>query len=470
MMRAFFSLYALAVASTAFSQNQTDTVSPIYPSYSLPFEVVIETEDFSLPNGLHSYVAGVYDDQWLLLAGRTNGLHGFNDGNDNFPPQEQNTVVYVVDIKNKTVSSKSLSDPTSGLTQEKIDSLSVTSPQFYQWENNLFMCGGYGVDTSSGEFSTKTSFTVIDIPGLIRWVKDTTSTETAIQYIRQISDPFFQVTGGSMYRVDKERSLLIFGQNFQGYYVPESNGQYTEQVRVFKIEYEDTDLKVKLYEPEEPNPNFRRRDLNVVPVIDGYPFKDNFKFVALSGVFTEDGGAWTVPVEISLHGKATMADPDDPHTFKQGMNNYTSATVEIFDERHGDMYIVLFGGISFGYFDNGVFTTDSELPFINQVTTIQIDKHGKFKQFIMNGQYPEILSTGSNPGNPLLFGAGANFFPSDEVSSYKNTVLKMHKIGKKPVLVGYIVGGIQSTLPNTNTTSDSAASPYIFKVTLVPND
>ena len=33
-------------------------------------------------------------------------------------------------------------------------------------------------------------------------------------------------------------------------------------------------------------------------------------------------------------------------------------------------------------------------------------------------------------------------------------------------MIGYIVGGIMSTLPNTNVRSDTAASPYIFKVTL----
>ena len=47
-------------------------------------------------------------------------------------------------------------------------------------------------------------------------------------------------------------------------------------------------------------------------------------------------------------------------------------------------------------------------------------------------------------------------------------MLNYDELGRAPVAVGYIVGGIQSTLPNTNTTSDSAASPYVFTVTLVP--
>jgi len=53
------------------------------------------------------------------------------------------------------------------------------------------------------------------------------------------------------------------------------------------------------------------------------------------------------------------------------------------------------GGISFGYFDNGVFQTDGELPFINQVTTIRIDPQGRFTQYLMDAEYPVILSTGA---------------------------------------------------------------------------
>ncbi len=51
---------------------------------------------------------------------------------------------------------------------------------------------------------------------------------------------------------------------------------------------------------------------------------------------------------------------------------------------------------------------------------------------------------------------------------YPNGVLKYDRLGTNPVVVGYIVGGIESTLPNTNAESDSGASPYIFTVTLVP--
>jgi hypothetical protein len=66
--------------SPALAQNQTPTVSPILSGSDLPFRVSIERADFSLPVGLQSYVSAIYQGKWLLLAGRTNGMHDFNDG------------------------------------------------------------------------------------------------------------------------------------------------------------------------------------------------------------------------------------------------------------------------------------------------------------------------------------------------------------------------------------------------------
>src|SRR5258707_1143211 len=83
----------------------------------------------------------------------------------------------------------------------------------------------------------------------------------------------------------------------------------------------------------------------------------------------------------------------------------------------------------------GIFETDSEVPFINQVTTIQMDKNGNFTQYLMSGEYPVIPSTGSNPGNPLLFGAGAYFMPNN-ITQYANGVISLDAI-RQPTVIGY---------------------------------
>ena len=213
-----------------------------------------------------------------------------------------------------------------------------------------------------------------------------------------------------MVEASRHHALLVFGQNFSNDNVF-ADGTYSEQIRRFRIIDNGTNLSVVAQKslPETPDPNYRRRDLNVVPIIE----RGRQSFVAFSGVFTTNNGVWTVPVEISRKGITTMANPTNADTFAQGMNNYTCPTLELFSRKAGNSYTVLMGGISFGFFSSGVFLTDPELPFINQVTTIKRDRDGVFSQYLMNAEYPVILSTGSNPGNQLLFGASATFIPVD---------------------------------------------------------
>ena len=127
-----------------------------------------------------------------------------------------------------------------------------------------------------------------------------------------------------------------------------------------------------------------------------------------------------------------MANPTNATTFMQGMNNFNCPTLELYSQKERNSYTVLMGGISFGFFASGVFQTDAELPFINQVTTIKRDRNGVFSQYLMNAEYPVIPSTGSNPGNQLLFGASATLIPADGLPTYKNGVLKLRCAGTQP--------------------------------------
>lgn len=466
-MKRIFLITLLSVG-TLYSDNQTDILTPVLVNKPLPFTITIASAGFTLPEGIQSAAMAQLGDEFLLIAGRTNGLHDFNNDDNNFPPNKQNTTIFVINPYTKTIKTRSLHDPLSGLTQQQIDSLSVTAPQFYQRGNTLYITGGYGVDTATGNFSTKDTLTAINVLGLIFWVKHPQSTLLASQYIRQISHPTFQVTGGYMFQVNNNPTLLVFGQNFNGFYLPGSNGNYTEQVRRFHIIDDNKSLKVDIKTPTVPDPNYRRRDLNIVPIIKVAPDKTKTPaFVALSGVFTPTGGMWTTPVDIAVDGTTSMANPSLATTFKQGMNNYICPHVELLSKT-GSMYIVLFGGITFEYFQNGQLVTDAELPFTNQVTVIERNTSGHYKQYLVPTQYPLMISKASNPGNQLLFGASGRFIPARGVPTYDNGVLNLEKI-KKPLVIGHIVGGIQSTVPNTSTSSDSAASPYIFKVILSPH-
>lgn len=462
--------FCLVWTATVFGDNQTPTVDePAYPGKNFPFKIGIELTDFELPHGLQSYVVGLYDGKWLLLAGRTNGLHAFADNDDNFPPQKQNKNVYVVDPMLGTVHTRSLESDHAGLKDWQVDLLSVTSPQFLQIDDKLYITGGYGVDSATGEFSTKPYLTAIDMPGLIDWVLHENSHDKASKHIRHLFNPIFQVTGGSMKQIGNHPILLIVGQNFKGFYTSDSNGEYTQQIRRFDIIDDGCKLDVKIHpsKPSGQDPNLRRRDLNVVRILRNIKGRLVEEIDILSGVFTDTGGIWTVPVRVDGNGNYFMPDPENSKTFKQGMNNYASATFGLYSTKKDDMYIVLLGGISFGFFQNGKFQTDAEIPFINQVTTINIDKKNKYKQFIMDAEYPTILATRANPGNPLLFGAGAQFIVSDNVALLTHNIIDFEALesaGTNHIPIGYIVGGIASSVPNTTSRFDTKASPYIFRV------
>lgn len=453
----------LATATSARGDNQTPTVFTPQSEEGLPFTISIEAAPFNLPSGIHSGVSATWDGKWLLFSGRTNGMHGF--GANPFPPSFQNITAYVVDFASQTVYSRDLNDTGSGLSQAQIDTLSVTSPQYSQNGKTLYITGGYGYDTESSTFGTKPVLTAVNVPEFMAWVMESPSAKPAAASIRQTTNSWVQVTGGYMSILDNHLSgLLIFGQNFTGVYTPSSNGDYTKQARRFQIIDNGTDLYVFQRDSEDPQDPYRRRDLNILPMMK----QTQQAFVALSGVFTTSDGIWTVPVEIDRNGSTYMPDPDDTETFKQGMNNYASATTTLYSPSTDSNYFLLLGGITFGYFDESTFETSTNFPFTNQVTTVKRDGDGSYNQFIMDEQYPVIESQGSNPGNELLFGAGAFFIKAQNLPLYPNNVINLDAI-TTPTVIGYVVGGIMSTVPNTSASTDSTASPYIFPVTLIPN-
>ncbi len=515
----YFQFVWLLLWSACFAEcppclNQTSYLTMPLPEDSLPYRVSIEQADFMLPAGIHSFAFAVYKGEWLFIAGRTNGLHDVDNTDPTinpFPPSQQNTLVFVVNPETKKIIYRSLYDPTSELSQGQIDLLSASNTLFYYAEskNTLYVVGGYGLDTATNTMGTKPALTAIDVPDLIKWVKNPSKSKSAARCVRTIFHPIFQVAGGVMLQSNEhEPFLLAFGQNFNGLYTTSTNGSYTQQVRPLQIFDDGRSLYVQLYKQPEPLSEFRRRDLNVVPIVKKNGTSLTMSFSALSGVFTtvdlsDTPGAWTVPINIDPDGSAFMLNPNDPNTLAQAMNNYSCANMGLYSIKKNKMYTLLFGGISASQFSDGsncnadpnpqcnsctawvpakgnVFQECCNLPFTNDVTTIEIDKHGIYRQYLMSGTFPII---NSNPpvcpgfiptacgGGPLqtiyFFGANSVFIPNDGLPMFPNGVIALDKLSK-PVFVGYIVGGIASTITDTNCTTDSQASPYVFKVTISP--
>lgn len=286
------------------------------------YQITLQSYTWSDPAnplpGLQSFASAVSDDEWVMIAGRTNGMHDFtNSGEANFPPNRQNVDVYVVNPVTKQTWRRSLADGTS-LSLDQLSRLSATNTQSFQRGDGFFVAGGYGAIltsasyssitgsttvVSSGSFVTHNSLTAIHLPELVDWVKSGTAAvpanlpATAVTQVSGSND-FFAVTGGKTLRTGNDQVHLVFGQNFQGPYTGASNGIYTSQVRSFTVDYTPGSgggSSTLSYTPITASPEpgddtlFRHRDLNVVPSIrrdPADPAAVQEGMIAYAGVFT----------------------------------------------------------------------------------------------------------------------------------------------------------------------------------------
>jgi hypothetical protein len=463
-------LSGLFVGSAA-AQHQTAVLDPPVTGGTLPYEITlreISLAPATVPT-LHSAVAAVWQDQWVLLAGSTNGLHGMT-GNNAFDPQYQNREVWVIDPVTRQSWHKSLVETSSasGLSADAVDSLSSVNTEFYQQGETLLVVGGYGYKRSVANHKTFDTLTFIDLPGLVAWVKEPAALEAsrAVDHIQQIRDSYFQVTGGSLERLGGEYQLVM-GQNYDGRYRPFFNGVYTRQVRRFHVVKESSGWTVppasKLATP--PVDAYRRRDLNVATIVQAGVLPGSYedRAVVYSGVFTPEGGVWTVPVLIAPGGVVTMDDPVAPDTLRQGFQIYHCAKVGLFHRATREMHVVTFGGITVLERNSttGLFTQDDNAPFTNQCGVVVRREDGKFQQYFLPTRFPLIQSP---DGKELRFGTNAEFFPAPGMPHMNSKVLDLTLIRSETV-IGHIFGGIVADAGNGGNT---APSGRVFEVVLRP--
>ena len=464
----------MTLLSAARADNQTPDYTQPVTNFPLPYSLSLAVNNFGatpLPT-LNAFASGQAQGDWVLLGGTSNGLHGFSAGLSAFPPASENQNVWVVDPVTKQSWSRSLVG--SGLSQSLIDALTSSSQESMQVGNTLYVVGGYGLNSATGTQQTFSNLTAIDLNSLIAWVQGSSSAPAATGIFRTVTDPSLQVTGGTLANVNGT-AMLVFGQNFDGNFNPSANGNYTNQVRSFNIVNTAASLSITNLSASPADASlYRRSDANVVGTL-----QRNFTtgalsegLVALGGAFTTTGGIWTIPVTIGADGIPHSVDPNAASTLKQAVNVFSDAHFGSFSQVTGANYISLFGGLSYATYDPNtkIYSTDAEIPFSNSITTVTIDKNGKFTQSMMAAQFPVILSTGSNPGNTLLFGTDAQFFAAPGIPQYDDGVIDLDGVMANAtsdnVTLGYIFGGIASTLPNTNTSTDSAASNTVFAVTV----
>jgi len=500
-----------------------DAVERSHDPGVLPFDLRLEEVTIPDAPGLHSYAAAVVEEgphkgSWLLLGGRTNGLHNLTG--HSFPTQERNTNVWVVDPGDGGEGSRVCSAPLQGLLQNLYDALAATNHQSTQVGDVLWIDGGYGWSENLQDNGTFGYLIAVDVPGLVAAVL-----ESCGEPLPDVADFFsygslgddcllfgpktsggdcsLTVTGGGMERVGDDL-FLAFGQRFGGRYNDFLNQQqiYACQVVSFAPpepswggSFEIGEVTVVARGGEEcppgglvPNDDpFHRRDLNVVPGIyldDGGEAAE--ALFTYGGVFRLEFFAFHEPLYVTAAG-ATV-----DHGFEQRIGQYETAQVALFDRRSGTQHTVLLGGISQSYCtedQSGVATpqcTKSKkilgLAGFVEDGTILSCQGGKADSgdFTCSGTEQILLYRPFLTDNPDLptgmLGTNASFFRDPDVAAHSNDVIELEALpAGEYTTVGWIFGGIEVSgkVPgqpflHDKTRSETIAGSRAFAVRIRP--
>ncbi len=395
--------------------------------------------------GLQSYAWAKSGSKVLLVGGRTDGLHR-RQPFAAFNKKYNNTDFVVIDLQSEKVWKKSV----NGLPAKLAEQLQSSNMEFFQEQNSLFIIGGYGYSETARDHITHPYLVSIKVTELINAITDG---KEITPYIIQTKDDRMAVTGG---RLNKLGNLfyLVGGQRFDGRYNPHGpdhgpgfSQQYTNQIRKFSVTEKNGELAIENYFAVTDTALLHRRDYNL---LNQYDENGREILTIYSGVFQYNKELpFTTLIDIT----------DDNHrevpSFNQQFSNYHSATLPAYDQKSRTLYSIFFGGIAQNFIaSDGTIKMDNNVPFVNHISVVE-RKGNTVKEHLLT----EKLSG--------YFGAAAEFIPASEKLFSSNGILQLEKTGRKPLLAGYIIGGIDSRSPNvfwSNEAEPSRASPVIWKV------
>lgn len=470
------------------------------PAASIPYSVALEGFTIAGFPGLHSAVVAGAPEKLIILGGRRNGMHGFPPNREAakgpaFPKTEANDTIYVLDLTNR----KLLGSAPVGTLPKKVANQFLATNTEYQLVNGwIYIMGGYGPDLKKGTLTTLSYVTVVNFDALADAVisKKPLDAAFASTNIAQFDHLALAITGGDLELLPDLAGgtdyVLAFGHQYNGEYTPGGGlvqQTYNDGVRVFQFEYPAGSNKPSKLnfitavpnatggqmDPESP---YHRRDLTMKASLDA---SGNRRLAAYGGVFK--GGrleGFLNPVFIGSGSKTVTLTPNT--TTFQWLSQYSTGSIQLFDNRSGTIYTTLFGGISQYYWDSATNSLKHDapnlsqgidgLPFINSVSTLKMaTSNDTGNQYLHVGQTmpPSTAvpmcsaSTGTVPGT--YGGTETEFVIASNVPLATPGVLQLSGITSTST-IGYLVGGIASTAPYPG--SATCASSMFYKVTLNP--
>ncbi|MFY8020576.1 MAG: T9SS type A sorting domain-containing protein [Bacteroidia bacterium] len=413
------------------------------------YSVQLKPKTFSGLPGLQSFAWGKLDGKWILVGGRTDGLHR-RQPFASFDQAGNNTNIYLVNSKNETVLNSSVNGLSVGLKEQ----LQSTNMQFYQSGIYLILIGGYGYSVSAANHITFPNICVINLETLIEKIENNESISSAFI---QITDQRFAVTGGHLGKLNN-KYYLVGGNRFDGRYNPMGGTSYTQAytnaIRKFNLEIGSSSININNYENIIDSLNLHRRDYNLTPNKNKL---GEYSYTLWSGVFQYNQDLpWLNSVDIKENSHEVN------NGFNQYLNQYHTAYIPLFNKNENSMYTLFFGGISQYYYDpNGAIIKDDNVPFVKTISYIKRDSTGNLTEFALPGiEMPGYL------------GSASEIIPSENELEDGYGIFDLEKFENDSVFAGTLVGGINSTAANiffTNTGTQSTANASCYEIWFVKN-
>jgi len=467
----------------------------------------LDLQAFTIPGlpGLHSFAIAGDAGTLVLLAGRTNGLHGFAPSREaaqfpSFPPESANDTVYVADLPHRKLLGKA---SVTNLPSPYVNQLQASNVEYFLSGGFLYIVGGYGLDPKNSAMVTLPFVTAIDFDALVTAVTAGGALDAtfAQAHMASFQHPALAITGGDLV-AQGSSVLLIYGHQYDGQYTQGGGPafqEYSNSVRVFTMTASKSASGVALsvsfqgsvpqivggMDPENP---YHRRDLTTKPALDP---SGNPRIAAYGGVFK--GGrmeGYVHPIYITPGSTFGISVAEDTAA-TQLLSQYDGAALQAWSKAKGAVYSTFFGGISQFYWDascgclkhdpDSVASTGRDgLPFISSISTFRVTAAGSAQFLHQKAAFPPPgkapVCQGTNGAVTAQFlGAETKLVPAPG-GAWSNGVLQLDGLKKKTV-VGYLVGGIAAWCPPGGANASrcyassqgaSCASNQIYQVTLDP--
>lgn len=462
---------------------------------AVPYSVSLTGFTISGFPGVHSAIIVGSPDQLVVIGGRQNGLHTFPSGNTAasqpaFPRSQANTTIYVLNLTTQTLLGSASVTTLPAPIASQLQSTNMQGELVNGW---IYLIGGYGPDPQGGSLTTLPVATAVNYQALVNAIVNNVALDAtfAAANIVQFTHPALAITGGELGLLPDATGptdfVLTFGQTYVGEYTPGgglASQVYADGVRIFQFTYptgsnqpSGINFVAAVPDPtqvqQSPESPYHRRDFTLQTSLDA---SGNPRLIAYGGVFK--GGrmeGFLDPVFITPGSNSvTLTD----NTSNQWMNQYSTASIQLFDQSAATMYTTFLGGISQYYWNGTAMQRDAVdiasgidgLPFVNSVTTMVMPTATDAGlQYLHVGEtFPPASAIPSCGGTSAPYGgAEAKFVLASGVSTVGSSILNLDGI-TSPGVVGYVVGGIAATAPYASTKGTSCASGTIYSVTLNP--